>query len=96
MAAEGNLQLTDEKIAVLATAISVENMTSIAEGYMNISDETIKNLEYENRGKAQAFNREVLKLWRNKNSASDQVKVIHSLWYFRIIIGGGTIGMIVQ
>ena len=51
-------------------------MAAIAEGYMNISDATIKNKKYENKDDAEAFNREVLRHWKNKNSSSDQVKVI--------------------
>ena len=43
-------------------------MAAIAEGYMDISDETIKNKKYENKDDAEAFNREIIKEWRNKNS----------------------------
>ena len=50
-------------------------MAAIAEGYMDISDETIKNKKYENKGSAEAFNREMLKYWSYKNSGDDKVYV---------------------
>ena len=68
-------QLTRKQIVRLAAAISADNMASIAEGYMDISDETIKNLQYENRGRAQAFSRDVIKHWVNKNSGPTQIQV---------------------
>ena len=67
--------LTNRQIVRLAAAISADDMASIAEGYMNITHETIKNLQYENRGKAQAFNRAVIRHWANKNSGPEQVNV---------------------
>ena len=50
-------------------------MAAIAEGYLDISDETIKNKKYENRDDAEAFNREILKYWNNKNCTDDQIYV---------------------
>ena len=38
-------------------------MASIAEGYMDIDDVTIKNLQYENKDNAEAFNREIIRRW---------------------------------
>ena len=64
MATEGdfNRQLNDKDIVALAAAIPADNMAAIAEGYMDISDATIKNKKYENTDdNAEAFNREVLK-----------------------------------
>ena len=72
--AEDSGQLTQKQIVRLAAAISVDNMASIAEGYMDISDETIKNTWRENQGKAQAFNRDIIKYWANKNP-EDQIQV---------------------
>ena len=59
--ADDSGQLTRKQIVRLAAAISADNMAAIAEGYMEISDEIIKNLQYENKGQAQAFNREIIK-----------------------------------
>ena len=68
-------QLTRKQIVRLAAAISADSMASIAEGYMDISDETIKNLQYENKGQAQAFNRDVIKHWMYGNSGPTQIQV---------------------
>ena len=68
-------QLTRKQIVRLATAISADNMAAIAEGYMDIETETVKNLQYENRDKAQAFTRDVIRLWTNKNSGPNQIQV---------------------
>ena len=67
--------LTDCQIVCLATSMSADDMASIAERYMSITHETIKNLQYENRGKAQAFNGEVIRHWANKNFGPEQVNV---------------------
>ena len=69
--------LTNEYIVQLGRAISSPDMESIAVGYFKIDEETIKNLRYEHRGNAEAFNRGVLKLWANQNPGSDQVEVSH-------------------
>ena len=71
--------LTKQQIVRLAAAISADNMAAIAEGYMDISNETVKNLQYENKAQAQAFNREVILYWVNKNSGTDQVQVSYAL-----------------
>ena len=68
-------QLTPQQIVRLAAAISMNNMAAIAEGYMAIDDATIKNKKSENKDDAEAFNREIIKIWRNKYSGSYQVKV---------------------
>ena len=67
--------VTRKQIVRLAAAISADNMATIAEGYMDIDDATIKNLQYENKGQAQAFNREILRYWANKNSGPTQIQV---------------------
>ena len=74
--------LTSKQIVCLATAISADNMTAIVEGYMDISDETIKNKKYENKDDAEAFNREILKYWINKNSGPNQIMVWKLNSYF--------------
>ena len=70
--------LTPRQIVRLAAAISADNMAAIAEGYMEISNETVKNLQYENKAQAQAFNREVIRYWVNTNSGTDQVQVSYT------------------
>ena len=60
-------QLTRKQIVRLAAAISADNMVAIAEGYMDIDDATIKNLQYENKDNAQAFNREIIRHWANRH-----------------------------
>ena len=67
-------ELTNRQIARLARTISADSMESIAEGYMDIDDATIRNLQYENKDKAEAFNRSIIKHWKNMNP-DDQVKV---------------------
>ena len=78
-------QLTNRQIVRLAAAISANNMAAIAEGYMDISDETIKNKKYENKDDAKAFNREIIKVWVYKNSG-DYVKVRHSTDNFMVLL----------
>ena len=67
-------QLTPKQIVRLARAVTVNNMAAIAEGYMDIDDVTIKNTKSENKDDAEGFNREIIKIWRNKNP-DDQIKV---------------------
>ena len=66
-------QLTQNQIVCLAAAITVNDMTAIAEGYMGIRSETVKNTERDTRN-SEAFNREIIRYWRNNNS-QNQVKV---------------------
>ena len=66
-------QLTNRQIVRLAAAISADNMTSIAEGYMDINPEIVKNIR-RNEGDSEAFNRAILRYWMNKNP-NNQVKV---------------------
>ena len=65
--------LKRQQIVRLAAAISAKDMTSLAEGYMDIDDATIKNKKYENKD-AEAFNREIIRHWANKHP-KNQVKV---------------------
>ena len=60
-------QLTRKQIVHLAAAISADNMASIAEGYLDIDDTTIKNLQYENKDNAEAFNREIIRRWAKRH-----------------------------
>ena len=76
---ERSRQLTNLQYVRLGRAISSLNMESIALGYLNFDDETIKNLHYEHRGNAEAFNRDILKRWAYQNPSPDQVKVRNSI-----------------
>ena len=76
-------ELTSRHIVRLAAVISADNMAAIAEGYMDISDETIKNKKYENKDSAEAFNREILKNWLNRNSSPNQAQVCKPIFFIR-------------
>ena len=74
MATGGNPeQLTNRQIVRLAAAISIDNMESIAEGYMDINNETVKNIR-RNESDSEAFNRAILRYWANKHT-ENQVEV---------------------
>ena len=73
MATEDKIPLTPKQIVRLASAISADNMESIAEGYLDLSPETIKNIRRD-ASNSEAFNRDVIRHWANKNS-DDQVDV---------------------
>ena len=74
-------QLTPRQIVRLARTISADNMASIAEGYMDIDEVTIKHTERDTTN-AEAFNREIIRLWANKNCGPEQVKVILTVTRF--------------
>ena len=76
MATEGSHQLSEKNIVQLAAAIAAKDMKTIAEGYLDITPETVKNKLYETLGDAEAFNRDIIRYWANKNSGSEQVKVL--------------------
>ena len=73
MATDDKIPLTPKQIVRLASAISADNMESIAEGYLDLSPETIKNIRRD-ASNSEAFNRDVVRHWANKNS-DDQVEV---------------------
>ena len=58
--------LTRRQVVRLAAAISADNMESIAEGYMDINDVTIKNIRRD-ASNSEAFNRDVIRHWANKH-----------------------------
>ena len=66
-------RLTRKQIVRLAAAISADNMESVAEGYMEISDETIKNMRRDATS-SEAFNRDAIRHWMHKNP-ENQVQV---------------------
>ena len=59
--------LTNREVVRLAASISANDMAAIAEGYMSISPETIKNIKFENKDDAQAFNRGIIRQWAYMN-----------------------------
>ena len=63
MATGGDWTLDDSTIAQLAADISINDMVTVAESYMKISPQKIKNLRDENRGNAEAVNREIIRAW---------------------------------
>ena len=68
-------QVTPKQIVRLAAVISVQKMAAIAEGYMDICDETIKNIKFENKDDAEAVNREIIKYWLKNKSDENQILV---------------------
>ena len=81
MATGGSYDLSNKNIVQLAAAVAAKDMRTIAEGYLDISPDSVKNTEDENKGESQAFNREILRYWKNRNSGPDQVKVILNILF---------------
>ena len=75
MAAGGDWTLTNSDIARLAAAISSTNMDTIAVRYLDMDPDTLESMRDQHRGKAEAFNREVIKRWAYKHSSPHQVQV---------------------
>ena len=73
MTTEDKSRLTPRQIVRLASAISADNMESIAEGYLGINDETIKNIRRD-ASNSEAFNRDIVKHWMCKNP-DNQIQV---------------------
>ena len=68
-------RLTNRQYVQLGRAISSPDMESIALGYFNIDKAKIKSLKMEHRENTEAFNRDIIEIWANKNSDPNQVKV---------------------
>ena len=68
-------QLSGSQIVHLSKAITIHAMESFAEGYLDISDATIKNLREQNKNNVEAVNKDLIKRWANRNSGPNQVKV---------------------
>ena len=75
MAAGGDWTLTNSDIARLAAAVSSTNMDTIAVRYLDTDPETLDSIRVEHMGKAEAFNREVIRRWAYKNPGPHQAKV---------------------
>ena len=71
---DGSGPLTARDIARLASAISAEKMELIAEPYLELGDERIKNIKRDTSS-SEAFNRAVLKNWANRNSGPNQKQI---------------------
>ena len=67
--------LSNKQVTFVAEAISPKDMKTIAMGYMDINPETIETKYFENPGNLAGFKREILRIWMNKHSRGDQVKV---------------------
>ena len=67
--------LTTGQITFLAEAITPQNLKTIAMGYLDIDDTRITMEEYQHRLNVPAFKREIIKIWKYKNSSGNQVKV---------------------
>ena len=68
-------RLTNPQIVQLASVIPARIMKRIAEGYLDISPETLVNLEDTHRSDIHGFSREVIRTWSYKNSGNDQIEV---------------------
>ena len=69
-------ELSQRQIVRLAAAISADNMTSIAEGYMDIRPEMVKNIRRD-ESNSEAFNRAIVRYWTNKHPENQvQVQII--------------------
>ena len=66
-------QLTRRQIVRLASAISADNMESIAEGYLDISPEALKNIRRD-ASNSEAFSRDIIRHWAYRNP-ENQVEV---------------------
>ena len=75
MATGGEGQLTKNQIVRLGRAISSRDMESIALGYLDIEEETIKNFRDARRDNLEAFNRDIIRHWICKNPEPNQVQV---------------------
>ena len=82
--------LTKRQIVRLAASISSDNMESIAEGYMDISPETVKNIRRD-ASNSEAFNRDIIRFWANKNpdgqvEVSFKVKIFFAACHLKLLV----------
>ena len=78
-------KITQKQRVKLAAKISKSSMKSIALGYLDLDEETIKNLEEENKNDAEALNQEILKQWEYGNPGHNKVTVLIDYFYHRRI-----------
>ena len=70
---EGQLSL--QQISHIAAVISARDMATIAEGYLEISHETIRSLQYENKESPDKFKRQIFATWCKANPGKNQAQV---------------------
>ena len=68
-------QLTHQQISSLAASISARDMVTIAEGYLDIYDEVVQELQYNTRADYHALKKDIISNWCQKNPGTDQIKV---------------------
>ena len=73
---EKDRQLTPEQIVRLAAATSTNSMEAIAEGYMGIDYDIIRNVRADNKDNSEAFNRDIIRHWSHRNR-DNQIQVIY-------------------
>ena len=78
-------QLTRKQIVRLAAAISADHMESVAEGYMDIDSDTIKNIRRD-ASNSEAFNRDVIRHWMYKNPSHQSMVLLSNHTYFFNVI----------
>ena len=83
--ADKEILVNSSQITRLAGVITTNNMECIAEGYLEICHEQIKNKRAENKDNPEGFNRDILRIWCNKHAKGNQVKV--SLSVFELFCG---------
>ena len=72
-------RLTDKLIAELSRNVAGGKMESLALGFLGADGDRVEALKEEHRGKAEPFNRNILRDWRNSNPVDNQVQVIKLL-----------------
>ena len=68
-------QMTHQQISSLAAAISARDMVTIAEGYLDIHDETVQELQYNVKADYSALKKQIISKWCKRNPGCDQIKV---------------------
>ena len=76
---EGQLSL--QQISHIAAVISARDMATIAEGYMEISHETIRSLQYKNKESPDKFKTQIIDTWCKTNPGMNQTKVCSMFFY---------------
>ena len=96
MATGESQNISDKEIPIshLAAAISAQNMEAIAERYLSIDAATVRNIHYDNRWNAEAFNREILRHWAYKNHGPDQIKVMYAWRIFKFSLVSLTLSVL--
>ena len=85
MATDGKgKSLSNKQIQRLGAAISQPDMETIALGYFNIDYEILMSARAFRGGDYQAFNRDMIVRWANKNP-TNQVQVRRFIWRLAIL-----------